>query len=125
MRWYARFAVAAVAAIHAAIVYVEMVAWLTLGPKVFRSLDADLFAPTQILAANQGLYNAILVAGLVWSLVIRDPVWARRVAEFFLACVAVAGAYGAASAGAPLIAVVQTLPAALALAALRRGGTPA
>lgn len=107
-----------VAAIHVYILWLEMFAWTTRGPKTFRSLRADLFVPTKVLAANQGLYNGFLAAGLVWSLLISDPAWHRNVAVFFLGCVAVAGIYGAITAG-PRILLVQTVPALLALAALQ------
>ena len=107
-----------VAAIHVYILWLEMFAWTTRGPKTFRSLRADLFVPTKVLAANQGLYNGFLAAGLVWSLLILDPAWHRNVAVFFLGCVAVAGIYGAITAG-PRILLVQTVPALLALAALQ------
>jgi putative membrane protein len=103
--------------IHLYIVWLEMFAWTTRGPKTFRSLRADLFEPTKVLAANQGLYNGFLAAGLIWALLIADPAWARNVASFFLGCVAVAGLYGAATAG-PRILLVQTVPALLALAAV-------
>ena len=77
-----------------------------------------VFAPTKVLAANQGLYNGFLAAGLLWALLITDPDWHRNVACFFLGCVAVAGVYGALTAG-PRILLVQTVPALLALAALQ------
>lgn len=111
---------ALVALIHCYIVWLEMVAWTTRGPKVFRSIPPELFAPTRTLAANQGLYNGFLVAGLVWALLITDPAWHRYVGSFFLGCVAVAGLYGAATAGRRIL-YVQTVPAALALAALWAG----
>jgi putative membrane protein len=106
-----------VALIHAYIVWLEMFAWVARGPKVFTSLPAELFPATKTLAGNQGLYNGFLVAGLGWALLIADPQWHRSVGTFFLGCVAVAGLYGAATAGARIL-LVQTLPAALALAAL-------
>ena len=107
-----------VALIHLYILWLEMFAWTTRGPKTFRSLRPELFAPTKVLAANQGLYNGFLVAGLVWSLLIKDPVWHLNVAVFFLACVVVAGLYGAFTAG-PRILLVQSVPALLALTALQ------
>lgn len=106
-----------VALIHVYIVWLELFAWTTRGPKVFKSLPAELFEPTQTLAGNQGLYNGFLVAGLGWALLITDPQWHRSVSTFFLGCVAVAGLYGAATAGRRIL-LVQTLPAGLALAAL-------
>jgi putative membrane protein len=106
-----------VALIHLYILWLEMFAWTTRGPKVFRSFPAALFPPTKTMAANQGLYNGFLAAGLIWALLINDPTWQRNVASFFLACVAVAGLYGAATASRRIL-YVQTVPAALALAAL-------
>jgi len=106
-----------VIAIHLYIVWLEMFAWTTRGPKVFRSLRPELFPPTKTLAGNQGLYNGFLAAGLGWALLITDPAWQRNVATFFLGCVAVAGLYGAATAGRRIL-LVQTVPAALALAAV-------
>ena len=109
----AQILIALIAALHLYICWLEMFAWESRGPSTFRSLPRHLFAPTKVLAANQGLYNAFLAAGLIWSLLIGDPVWARNVAWFFLGCVAVAGAYGAATAGRKIL-FVQTVPAVLA-----------
>ena len=72
------------------------------------------------LAANQGLYNGFLVAGLVWGLLAADPI-GFQVQVFFLACVIVAGVYGAATVSRRIL-VVQALPAALALAAVLVAG---
>ena len=109
--------IAAIAALHLYILWLEMFAWQSRGPKVFKGLPADLFAKTTVLAANQGLYNGFLAAGLLWALLIGDESWARNVATFFLGCIAVAGLYGAATASRRIL-WVQTVPAALALAAL-------
>lgn len=104
-----------VAIIHSYILVFEMFLWESRGPKVFTSFPADLFAPTKVLAANQGLYNGFLAAGLFWALFfIKDVTWKRNVACFFLACVAVAGLYGAMTASMNII-FVQTVPAVLAL----------
>ncbi|MBU6120899.1 DUF1304 domain-containing protein [Hymenobacter siberiensis] len=94
-----------------------MFAWTTRGPKTFRSLRPELFAPTKVLAANQGLYNGFLAAALIWALLIADPIWHRNVGAFFLSCVVVAGIYGALTADGRIL-LVQTVPALLALAAL-------
>ncbi len=109
--------IALVVLIHLYIVWLEMFAWTSRGPKVFRHFPKNLFEPTKALAANQGLYNGFLAAGLVWALLIAEPQWQRNVATFFLGCVAVAGLYGAATASRRIL-YVQTLPAALALLAL-------
>ncbi|QHW00984.1 DUF1304 domain-containing protein [Spirosoma endbachense] len=103
-----------VAVEHLYILWLEMFAWTTRGRKTFKSLSPDLFEPTKALAANQGLYNGFLAAGLVWSLLITDPVWSKNVSYFFLGCVIVAGVYGAATAQRSIF-FVQALPAIIAL----------
>lgn len=117
MHLLAQLLIGLVALIHLCILWLEMFAWTTRGPKVFRSLSAELFVPTKVLAANQGLYNGFLAAGLIWSLLISNPEWYHNVASFFLGCVLVAGLYGAATAGRRIL-FVQSLPALLALAAV-------
>ena len=72
----------------------EMFAWETRGPKIFRNFPRELFPKTKALAANQGLYNGFLAAGLIWSILISDPQWSFNVATFFLSCVIIAGIYG-------------------------------
>lgn len=99
-----------VAFIHCYILWLEMFAWTTRGPKVFRMIPKDLFVPTQTLAANQGLYNGFLAVGLIWSLFINDPEWSRNVSLFFLGCVALAGIFGGVTA-TKRIFFVQALPA--------------
>jgi putative membrane protein len=95
-----------------------MFAWETKGKKAFKgSLRPELFAPTKVLAANQGLYNGFLAAGLVWSFFIKDATWSTNVAAFFLGCVIVAGVYGAVTATKKIF-FIQALPALLALGAL-------
>lgn len=106
--------IAFVAIEHIYILWLEMFAWTTVGKKTFRSLAPDLFEKTKALAANQGLYNGFLAAGLVWALLISDPVWSRNVAFFFLSCVVIAGVYGAATAGKGIF-FKQALPAIVAL----------
>jgi len=69
----------------------EMFAWETKGKETFKgALAIDMFKPAKTLAANQGLHNGFLAAGLIWSLFIQDPEWSRNVAIFFLSCVALA-----------------------------------
>jgi putative membrane protein len=110
-----------VAAIHVYIVVLEMFLWRT--PRGLRAFGTDqAFADASAaLAANQGLYNGFLVAGLVWGLLASDPV-GFQVRVFFLACVIVAGVYGAATVNRRIL-VVQAVPAALALAAVLVAGT--
>jgi putative membrane protein len=76
-----------------------------------------LFAPTRVLAANQGLYNGFLAAGLIWSFFIADVAWSTNVAVFFLVCVIVAGVYGAVTATKKIF-FIQAVPALLALGAV-------
>ena len=109
--------IAAIALLHLYIAWFEAFAWTTRGPKVFRGFPRDLFEPTRALAANQGLYNGFLAAGLIWSLLIADPAWQINVATCFLLFVAVAGVVGAATA-ARRILYIQTGPALIALALL-------
>jgi len=113
--------VAIVAAIHVYIVILEMFLWRT--PRGLRSFGTtQAFADeSATLAANQGLYNGFLVAGLVWGLVASDPV-GFQVKVFFLACVIVAGVYGAATVSRRIL-VVQAVPAAVALIAVLAAGS--
>jgi putative membrane protein len=107
-----------VAAEHLYILWMEMFAWETVGKRTFRNaLPEHLFTPTKGLAANQGLYNGFLAAGLIWSLFITDPHWRFYVAIFFLTCVVVAGIYGGITAGRRVF-FVQTVPALVALVVL-------
>ena len=109
--------IAAIAALHLYFLYFEMFAWDTIGRKTFKQIPAEVFPKTKVLAANQGLYNGFLVAGLVWSLLISDPMWSFYVAVFFLSCVLVAGIFGALTASKKIF-FVQGLPALVALVLL-------
>ena len=116
MTLLANVLIALVAVIHAYIVVLEMWLWnKPLGRRVFR-MTAEQAAQTATLAANQGLYNGFLAAGLVWTLLADEPL-RRLLGTFFLVCVAVAGIFGAATVSRRIL-VVQTLPAAAALASL-------
>lgn len=118
MQTIATILVTIVAIEHLYILYMEMFAWETLGKKTFKgSLPVELFKPTKKLAANQGLYNGFLSAGLIWSFFIENPEWKTNIQLFFLGCVIVAGIYGALTASKKIF-FVQALPAILALAAV-------
>jgi putative membrane protein len=107
-----------VALIHVYIVILEMALWDTpRGRKAFGTTP-EFSAASKVLAANQGLYNGFLVAGLAWGLWLGEAGFAIKM--FFLACVAVAGLYGAATVSRKIL-YIQTAPAALALAALWAG----
>ncbi|PRX56729.1 DUF1304 domain-containing protein [Flagellimonas meridianipacifica] len=110
----AKIITAIVALLHLYFLWLEMFAWTTKAKKVFRSFPEDLFERTKTLAANQGLYNGFLSAGLVWSLLIQDALWQFNVALFFLGCVLVAGIYGAISASKKIF-IVQGIPALLGI----------
>ncbi|WP_281541633.1 DUF1304 domain-containing protein [Maribacter aestuarii] len=99
-----------VAAMHLYFLYFEMFAWTTKGRKVFRNFPAELFEPTKSMAANQGLYNGFLAAGLIWSYFIDDNLWSDNIALFFLGCVVVAGIYGAWTVTKKIF-FIQALPA--------------
>ena len=113
----AKIIITLVAVIHLYVLVLEMFLWTSRGPKIFKSLPHDLFEPTKAMAANQGLYNGFLAAGLIWSLLISDPIWQKNVALFFLACVLVAGGYGAVTVERKIL-FVQVVPALLGLAAV-------
>lgn len=94
MTLLAKILIGFVASFHLYVLWLEMFAWTTKGPKVFRNFPKELFPKTKAMAANQGLYNGFLAAGLIWSLCISNTVWSIYVAIFFLSCVIVAGIYG-------------------------------
>ena len=113
MRILANLLVALVALLHAGFLVLEMFLWTTpFGLKTF-NMTPEFAAASATLAANQGLYNGFLVAGLVWGLVADET----DVLVFFLLCVIVAGLYGAATVSRRIL-LVQALPAALALVAV-------
>ncbi len=104
--------------IHLYIVVLEMFLWdKPLGRKVFGSTK-EFATASKVLAANQGLYNGFLAAGLIWGLSM--GVAGQPVQLFFLGCVIVAGLYGAMTVGIKIL-FVQTVPAALAVAAILLG----
>jgi putative membrane protein len=104
-----------VAVEHLYFLWLEMFAWETFGKKAFKgSLPEELFKPTKGLAANQGLYNGFLAAGLVWTFFISDPAWKTNVSVFFLSCIIIAGVFGAVTASRKIL-FIQALPAGLAL----------
>lgn len=102
---------------HIAFLVLEMFFWRhPIGLTVFRQSAAHAEI-SEKLAANQGLYNGFLAAGLIWALLHTDASFGRQLAYFFLGCVIVAGAYGAWSVS-PRILLVQAGPALIALALL-------
>ncbi|MFT4275510.1 MAG: DUF1304 domain-containing protein [Rhodopseudomonas sp.] len=108
--------VALVAALHVFFLVLEMFLWTKpLGLKVFRN-SPDKAAASAVLAANQGLYNGFLAAGLIWSLLHPNAAVALQLSTFFLGCVIVAGLYGAWTVSRRIL-YVQAAPAVLALIA--------
>ena len=106
--------VALVAALHAYFLILEMFLWdKPLGLKTFRNTP-EKAEITKVLAANQGLYNGFLAAGLIWGLVQSAPAFAFQIKTFFLLCVIVAGVFGAATVSRRIL-LVQAAPAAIAL----------
>jgi putative membrane protein len=114
MNWIANLLVALVAALHVYFLVLEMFLWTRpLGLKTFRN-SPEKAQDSAVLAANQGLYNGFLAAGLIWGLVQAVPGFAFQIKVFFLLCVIVAGVYGAATVSRRIL-YVQAAPAALAL----------
>ena len=115
MQIAANLIVALVAALHIYILVLEMFWWDT--PKGRRAFGTtrEFSAATKVLAANQGLYNGFLAAGLIWGLWLGPA--GQPVQLFFLACVTVAGIYGGLTASRKIL-FIQALPGALGLAAV-------
>lgn len=111
----ANVVVGLVALLHVYILMLEMFLWTTpRGRKAF-GLTPEFAEQTKVLAANQGLYNGFLAAGLFWGLWLGPA--GNSVKVFFLLCVLVAGIYGAATANKRIL-FIQAVPAALGLALL-------
>jgi len=107
--------IAFVAIEHLFILWMEMFAWETVAKRVFKGAMAEeLFKPTKGLAANQGLYNGFLSAGLIWTFFIQDTLWQKNIAIFFLGCVITAGVFGALVSSRRIF-FTQALPAILTL----------
>lgn len=112
----AQILVGLVAAVHVYILVLEMFLWRSPRARAAFGTTPEFADQTATLAANQGLYNGFLAAGLGWGLIADDPV-GRPVQLFFLGCVAVAGVYGAITANRRIL-FVQTVPALLAAGAV-------
>jgi putative membrane protein len=105
-----------VAVLHLGFLVLEMFLWNTPRGRASFGTTPAFATESATLAANQGLYNGFLAAGLVWGLIAADPV-GLQAKVFFLACVIVAGLYGAATVNKRIL-FIQAIPAALALAAV-------
>ena len=108
---------AAIAALHVYILVLEMFRWTH--PRTRRAFGTteDFAQATRVMAANQGLYNGFLAAGLIWAVAEGAGGEGRALAIFFLGCVLIAGLYGAATASRRIL-FVQAVPATLALIAV-------
>ena len=106
--------VALIALLHVYILVLEMFLWTTKrGRKAFGT-TAEFAEASKVLAANQGLYNGFLAAGLVWALITGG--WeGYKIAMFFLGCILVAGIYGGATANRRIL-FIQAIPAAIGIA---------
>ncbi|MDX3854494.1 DUF1304 domain-containing protein [Streptomyces sp. AK02-01A] len=120
MQTAAHVLTALVAAFHIYVMVLEMFLWERKPGRELSGFDADMARATATLAANQGLYNGFLAAGLIWGLIAADPA-GHHVQIFFLSCVVVAGVYGGATANRRIL-FVQALPGAIALAAVLAAG---
>lgn len=120
MQTVANVLVGLVAALHAYIMVLEMFLWERRPGRELSGFDAEMARASAPLAANQGLYNGFLAAGLAWGLIAADPT-GYRVQVFFLSCVVIAGVYGAATANRRIL-FAQALPGALALTAVLVAG---
>jgi len=109
--------VALVALLHIYIMILEMFTWTGPRARTAFGTTAEFAQQTRVLAANQGLYNGFLAAGLIWSLLHPAPEFGAQLALFFLACVAVAGIFGAATSSRRIL-FVQTVPAVIAMLAV-------
>jgi putative membrane protein len=109
----AQISAALVAALHVYFMVLEIFLWSRpFGRRTF-GLTPEFAAASKSLAANQGLYNGFLAAGIAWGLWLGEA--GRGIMLFFLACVVVAGVFGAATVSRKILAV-QALPGAVALA---------
>jgi putative membrane protein len=114
----ANILIALVAALHLYFMYLEMIAWDTpAGHRAF-GLTPEFAKASKVLAANQGLYNGFLAAGLIWGLYLGEAGFTIKV--FFLICVMAAGLFGAATVSRKIL-YVQAVPAVVALLALWLG----
>jgi putative membrane protein len=106
-----------IAVLHLYILVLEMFLWETAVARRAFGTTEVFAANTRVLAANQGLYNGFLAAGLIWALWLGLPGAGREEAIFFLSCVLAAGVYGGLTASRRIL-FVQAIPAALALIAV-------
>ena len=113
MRIAATILIVLVAALHIYFLALEMFLWRTpFGRRTFRTTP-EAAESSAVLAANQGLYNGFLAAGLIWALLAYGLIGGRPILTFFLACVIAAGIFGALTVSRRIL-IVQAVPAAIA-----------
>ena len=113
MRFIATVLIVLVAALHIYFLVLEMFLWRTpFGRRTFRT-SAEVAESSAVLAANQGLYNGFLAAGLLWALLWYGIIGGRAILIFFLVCIVVAGVYGAFTVSRRIV-LVQAVPAVIA-----------
>lgn len=111
----ANIVIGLIAVLHIYILVLEMFLWETPRARKAFGLTHEFATSTKVLAANQGLYNGFLAAGLIWGLYLGPTGFAVKV--FFLVCVLVAGLYGAATANKRIL-FIQAIPASIGLVLL-------
>jgi putative membrane protein len=113
----AKILVAVVALEHLFFLYLEMFLWTT--PRALRAfgMSKETAEASKSLAANQGLYNGFLAAGLIWGIVYPDAAVGEQIMAFFLVCVLVAALYAGVTVKRSIM-VIQGLPALIALIAV-------
>lgn len=117
MRFVATGLIVLVAAMHVYFLVLEMFLWRTpFGRRTFRT-TAEAAESSALLAANQGLYNGFIAAGLLWALIWYGIIGGRAILTFFLVCIVVAGIYGGLTVSRRIV-LVQSVPAAIAMALL-------
>jgi len=116
MKILAQSLVGLVAALHLGFLVLEMFLWNTPRGRSTFATTREFAVESAAMAANQGLYNGFLSAGLVWGLVAADPV-GFQAKIFFLVCVIIAGLYGAKTVSSRIL-FIQAVPAVLALVAV-------
>jgi len=124
MKYLSKALIAFVAVEHLFILWIEIFAWQTVGSSVFSVFSADFFSLTTSMAANQGLYNGFLAAGLIWAFIIKNRKWSFNISCFFLICVLIAGIFGAFTIQNKIF-FTQGIPALISLIVLFIARKPA
>ena len=104
-----------IALLHLFFMYMEVIAWTSLGKTIFRGImPKEMFEKTKIMAANQGIYNSFLSFGLLWSFYYTSTDFFNDIRFFFLTCILIAGVYGGITISKKVF-LVQGLPALITI----------